>query len=257
MDVLRLAAPPARTAWLLLITVVAAAGLWWHGPIAQWPDYHRFADARAWGAIPNAANVLSNLPFLAVGAWGLWRGVHAEACGPGHRAWLGFTLALLATGLGSAAYHWAPGNDALAFDRLPIAWACAFLLCGLLAERVDARWSRPGVLVAAWALASFSVLAWWIGERQGQGDLRLYAAVQFLPMLLVPAALALRLPATAAPAVSGRDWCLVLALYAVAKLSETADQAVLEQLAVVSGHTLKHLLAAAAAAWLLRSALRL
>ena len=103
-------------------------------------------------------------------------------------------------------------------------------------------------------MATLSVAVWWWGERQGQGDLRLYAAVQFLPMLLVPAALVLRLPPTRVPVVSARDWCVVLALYAAAKLLETADHATLSALAFVSGHTLKHLLAAAAAAWLLRAA---
>jgi hypothetical protein len=241
--------PPARAGWLLALTLVAAAALWRHGPIVQWADYHRFADARAWGVIPNAANVLSNLPFLLAGAWGLWRSARFRDAGPARRAWLVFAGALLCTAFGSAAYHWAPSNATLAFDRLPIAWACASLLCALLAERVNARWSEPPALVVALLLATSSVAAWWVG-----GDLRLYAAVQFLPMLLVPAALALRLPPTHERVVPGRDWCAVLVLYAAAKLLETADHAVLESLTVLSGHTLKHLLAAGAAAWMLRAA---
>ena len=64
----------------------------------------------------------------------------------------------------------------------------------------------------------------------------------------------LRLPATHDRVVHGRDWCVVLVLYAAAKLLEIADHAVLEWLTVLSGHTLKHLLAAAAAAWMLRAA---
>ena len=48
----------------------------------------------------------------------------------------------------------------------------------------------------------------------------------------------------------------MLGLYAAAKLMELADQAVLDALGVTSGHTLKHLLAAAAALWLLRAAAR-
>ena len=247
--------PPARAGWLLAITLVAGLALWRHGPIAQWADYHQFADARGWWAIPNAANVLSNLPFAVAGVWGLWRLTQASATGPGHRAWMAFAAALLCTAFGSAIYHWAPSNDSLAFDRLPIAWACVSLLCGLLAERVDPRCSRPPVLAGALLLATLSVACWWVGERQGHGDLRLYAAVQFLPMLLVPAALLLRLPPTDQRVVPARDWCVVLALYAAAKLMESADHAMLTSLAVVSGHTLKHLLAAAAAAWLLRAVL--
>ena len=42
-------------------------------PIAQDPAYHRMADERSVGGIPNAWNVLSNAPFIAVGALGLSR----------------------------------------------------------------------------------------------------------------------------------------------------------------------------------------
>jgi ribosomal protein L20 len=57
-----------RTAWLAVAAFFLAAGLWMQGPIAQWANYHAFADDRAWLGVPNAANVLSNLPFLIVGA---------------------------------------------------------------------------------------------------------------------------------------------------------------------------------------------
>jgi hypothetical protein len=93
-------------------------------------------------------------------------------------------------------------------------------------------------------------------DRDGAGDLRAYLIVQFLPMLLVPVALALRLPARGPGALRHGDWWTVLGLYAAAKLMELADRAVFDALGVTSGHTLKHLLAAAAALWLLRAAAR-
>jgi hypothetical protein len=254
MDHLGIATPAAhtpwpRSAWLLVLTLAAAAGLWWHGPIVQWAHYHDFADAVAWGALPNAANVLSNLPFLAIGMWAVHRLRHRGVEGPARRAWISLAIAVAFTALGSAIYHAAPSDTTLLLDRLPIAWACASLLCALLAERIAPSWGNAAPLAAALLFATLAVAAWAVG-----GDLRLYAAVQFLPMLLVPAALALRLAPTAPGAVAGRDWLIVLSLYALAKGMETADQAVLDTLVVVSGHTLKHLLAAAAAGWLLRSA---
>jgi len=255
MEHLGIATPAARTpwprsAWLLVLVLAAAAGLWWHGPIVQWAHYHQFADAAAWGALPNAANVLSNLPFLAIGVWAVHRLRHGTAQGPAHGAWLSLAVAVALTALGSAIYHAAPSDTTLLLDRLPIAWACASLLCALLAERVAPSWGRATPLAAALLFATIAVAAWAVS-----GDLRLYAAVQFLPMLLVPAALALRLAPTAPGAVTGRDWLVVLGLYALAKGMEAADHAVLDTLMVVSGHTLKHLLAAAAAGWLLRSAI--
>lgn len=241
---------------LIGLAVALALALLLHGPIAQWNGYHAFADQReAWG-IPHAADVLSNLPFAVAGLWALWVGRAA----PRTSAWLpwrGFALALVATAAGSSAYHWAPHNASLAFDRLPIAWACAALLCAFLAERRDTRWARPAVLATALALASASVALWWGSELAGRSDLRPYLFVQFLPMLLVPAALLMRLPRQGPSALPDAAWWGLLAGYVIAKGFELADHALLDALGGwVSGHTLKHLAAAAAAAWILRAVQR-
>lgn len=236
-----------RTHLLLAAALLFALALGLHGPIAQWSGYHHFADQRPWLGIPNAADVLSNLPFLAIGLWG------AARC---RGAWRWFALAVAATCFGSMAYHWAPNDTALVFDRLPIAAACVLLAALFLAERVDARWARPGVLGPALLLAAGSVLWWWAGARHGAGDLRAYLFVQFLPMVLVVAGLALRLPPITRTAVPDSAWWITLALYAAAKAFELADHPVLQGTGLLSGHTLKHLLAAAAAAWLLRAAIR-
>ena len=239
---------------LLLVAAALALALALHGPVVQWAGYHLFADARSWLGIPNAENVLSNLPFALIGMWG-WR-VHARSNSERRRAWCAFAVALVGTALGSAWYHWAPGNGALVFDRLPIAWACALLACTLLAERVDARWVDAQTLTAALVLATASVATWWLSEGEGKGDLRAYLFVQFLPMLLAPAAILLRLPARDPQVLRAQDWWCVLGLYATAKLAELADQPLLHAVGFTSGHTLKHLLAAAAALWLLRAAAR-
>jgi hypothetical protein len=83
----------------------------------------------------------------------------------------------------------------LVFDRLPIAWACAALLCAFLGERIDAHWACAPVLLAAVVAATGAVAWWWIGELRSHGDLRPYLWILFLPMLLIPAALWLKLPA--------------------------------------------------------------
>jgi len=242
---------PAHGHWLALLTLLGALALAAHGPIAQWPTYHQFADARAWGLLPNAANVLSNLPFAAIGAWGWCRLKHH----PRMRAWRVFAAAVGLTALGSSVYHWHPANASLMADRLPIAWACASLLCAFLAERVDKRWADAKTLGLALLTGSLAVVWWGIGESQGHGDLRAYVFVQFLPMLLIPVALALKMKPISANALPASAWWSALAFYAAAKGMELADHALLEEtLGVVSGHSLKHLLAAGTAAWLLRAA---
>lgn len=241
---------------LASLAALLALGLLLHGPIPQWASYHHFADQRGWLGIPHAADVLSNLPFALIGAWALWS-VRAQPRHDASLAWHAFALALLATAAGSALYHWAPGNASLAFDRLPIAWACAALLCAFFAERLDARCGSPAALAVALLAASASVLLWWLSEAAGRSDLRAYLFVQFLPMLLVPAALLMRLPRQGRSIVPDTAWWGLLAGYVVAKGFELADHAVLDALGGwVSGHTLKHLAAAAAAAWILRAAQR-
>ncbi len=237
---------------LALAALLLAAALAAHGPVAQWASYHAFADARGLLGLPNAENVLSNLPFALIGTWA-WLALRRTK---GFAAWRLFSAALVATAFGSAAYHWAPGNRLLVADRLPIAGACGALLCAFFAERVDARCASVPALCSATVLASASVAWWWFTEQHGVGDLRPYLFVQFLPMLLVPIALWLNLPVRGTGGLPDATWWSVLGLYAAAKLMELADRCLFDATGFVSGHTLKHLLAAIAALCLLRAAIR-
>jgi hypothetical protein len=56
---------------LLGATVVSVLGLFFLPPIPQDQAYHQLADQRAIFGIPNFWNVVSNLPFLLIGAAGL------------------------------------------------------------------------------------------------------------------------------------------------------------------------------------------
>jgi hypothetical protein len=238
--------PPA---WLGVAATLVGIALLLHGPIPQWADYHRFADSQAWAGVPNARNVLSNLPFALVGAWGFADARRRSPAEPGRLAWLLFCAALVCTAAGSSLYHLAPDNPTLVVDRLPIAWACAALTCAFLAERLAACWASPPVLGIGFAVATASVVFWWATERHGAGDLRPYLFVQLLPMLLVPLGLILRLPPLGRRALGWQRWLGALALYGLAKAAELADAPLFEALhGSLSGHTAKHLLAAAAAA---------
>ena len=242
------AGPAARAGVLFLILAALAAILAWHGPIAQPGHYHDFADARAWLGLPNAADVLSNLPFFVAGIVGLRAAIKLPAGMPARAPWGMFFAAVMLTTLGSAFYHWAPDDMGLAIDRLPIAWACAWLSLALLAERVDARFANPVVQATAFVVASASVWIWYQGQAQGMGDLRVYLFIQFLPVILIPLTCIL----FRGGVLSAMDWHGAIALYLLAKVLEMRDLQVFEAIGLVSGHTLKHLLAAAAALWLAR-----
>lgn len=219
--------------------------------LAQDPAYHRFADPRALGGVPNAANVLSNVAFLLAGLAGL----AAIRAGPPlldrrERApWLTFFAAVALVGPGSAWYHLAPSNGSLVWDRLPMAVAFAAFLVAVLAERIGPAAAR--LLAPAAVAAAATVAYWFVTEAMGRGDLRPYALAQYAPLLLVPLVLLLY-PARYS---HGAAWLAGLALYGLAKAAELLDAPLLAANGIVGGHAVKHLLAAAAVgvfAWMLR-----
>jgi hypothetical protein len=234
------------------LAVLAAAAAWLAAPIPQDPGYHRLADARAWLGIPNALNVLSNTGFLLVGGLGLavlraGGGGHAFR-EPGERwPYVIFFGGLVLTGIGSAYYHWEPGNERLAWDRLPLAITLMGLLAATITERIGVR-TGLWLLGPLVALGAGSVLYWHWTEQQGQGDLRLYALVQFYPLVAIPLMLWWLPPRyTGGMALLG-----AAATYAAAKIPELLDGWFLSATHVVSGHTLKHLMAALAGYWVVR-----
>jgi hypothetical protein len=219
-------------ACLLLISL-----LLWHGPIEQPAGYHAFADARPWLSLPNALDVLSNLAFLVPALYGLaymGRARDIRALDDVRFGYGLFFVSLLLTAAGSAFYHLTPDNARLLWDRLPIALACAAIVAIVVRGHLQARRCTHGLLIA-FALAS---VAWW----GWTGDLRPYLLLQLGPLLLAPLVLWL------AGARRDEKWAFGVAItcYLLAKVAELADGRILA-LAGVSGHTVKHLLAAAAA----------
>jgi len=92
-----------------------------------------------------------------------------------------------------------------------------------------------------------SVLYWRSSELRGHGDLRFYAAVQVYVILIL--LLALLLPPKY---TRGSDFAIIVGFYALAKIFEAADHQIFSLGHIVSGHSLKHLAAAAAGYWILR-----
>ena len=226
----------------LLLGMAALLALALFGPVLPASAHqHTLADQRALWGIPCALDVLSNLPFAIAGLWGL---VALRRVAPGmldapSRALANlFFAGLVCTAAGSALYHWQPQDAGLLWDRLGMVLPFAGLLGLAGASRVSARAgaAAAGTVLLAGPLA----VLWW----SHSGNLLPWAVVQLGGMLVVLAlaclprrdgALALHLGA-------------VMALYALAKLFEAADHAVFEATGqAVSGHSLKHVLAAAAA----------
>ncbi|MBE9504393.1 MAG: hypothetical protein IME96_09480 [Proteobacteria bacterium] len=194
-------------------------------------------------------NVLSNIPFVIVGLMGIvivghiimeWENVIILL------SYLTFFAGLFLTGFGSAWYHLKPTNETLVWDRLPMTIAFAGFFCSVVSELVN---PIAGIilLIPLLLLGFFSVVYWIWTERRGRGDLRLYVLVQFLPMLLIPMIMVMYdAPEGYIPYIVA-----LLIFYLIAKVFELFDSVIYSWRHFISGHTLKHLIAAVGAFCLL------
>ena len=247
-----------RVALLVVVAVGVGLALWRHGPIPQPEAHHQFADQRTLQRIPNALNVLSNLPFFLVGWLGLSflrRGPTRDPDGPfrpgAHTAfeslrerpaYVLFFGGVLLTTFGSGFYHLRPSTSRLFWDRLPMALGFTAFFAAMIAERISIYWSRMLLLPLVFAGIA-SVVMWRISEDQGRGDLRFYLFVQLFPMVALPLMMLLFKPRYS----RGFEIFVVVVVYGGAKLLEHFDQQVWDATShAVSGHTLKHLAAALA-----------
>lgn len=233
---------PLRLSILVAIGIAATVLVALQAPIPQPSAYHAFADQRHLLGVPNFWNVASNLPFLIVGLAGLRE--LASRCPQGALpslkvAYVWFFLGVMLVGLGSGYYHLAPSNDSLTWDRLPMTLVSMAFFSIIVGEHVSPQLGRR-LLAPLLLLGLASVAYWHFTEQALRGDLRPYVMVQFLPLALAPLLLLLF------PSRFSRTWFLwaLLGLYVLAKLFEEADRLLFSFGQIVSGHTLKHVVAA-------------
>lgn len=233
--------------WLLLaVTAIALIVAVFYPATPQPLSYHDFADCRAIWSIPNFFNVLSNVPFLIGGALGLaliWRGGGSFVDRREQLPYMIFFLGAALTSIGSAYYHLAPDNPRLVWDRLPMTLGFAGLVSAAFAERTD---TRTG-LRALWPLlvvGAGTVVYWYATENRNAGNVVPYGAYQGWSILVIVLLIALYPPrrySHGALLVWAAGW------YGLAKVFETYDLAVFRLTdRLISGHTIKHLLAAGA-----------
>lgn len=241
---------PDKKALGLWLLAAAVAALAWLLPRFPQPlQYHQFADRHACFGITGCFDTFTNVLFALAGLAGL-RFLSSEA---GRRTFIDrrealpyrlFFIAAILVGLGSGYYHLAPDNSRLVWDRAAMSLALMSLVAAIICERVSLA-AGLRLLPLLFAAGLGSVIYWGWSEAHGIGDLRAYGVIQFYPMLLIPLLLWLY-----PPRYSGdRDILAVIGIYLLALLCDFMDHQIAALTGVVSGHTVKHAIAALAMYW--------
>ena len=233
----------SRTFGVLLFAIVAIIAVFaLSDAVPQDPAYHAFSDSRLLFGVENFCNVASNFPFLLVGAAGLvyvYRYSEQVCAAELDTAYSVFFIGIFLTAFGSSYYHLAPANETLTWDRLPMTIGFAGLVTIIVGEYLSARVAK--IMLIPLLLVGFASVEYWAWtEARGVGDLRPYAIVQFLPMLLIPIVLLTHKP------VIGKAsyfWWMI-AWYFLAKIFEFLDAGILGVGNIISGHSIKHVAAA-------------
>ncbi len=239
-----------KTLFLTAIALIAILIILFVKPIPQNLVYHEFADERTIFGINNALNVLSNIPFLLVGLFGIGftgllikqnRGEYVLI------NYLVFFTGIFLVSIGSSYYHLAPSNYTLLWDRLPMTIAFMAFFCLVVSESVELR-AGLILLIPLLIIGMGSVLYWYWSENQGIGDLRLYGLVQFLSVILVPLILFM----FKGPRNYLRNIITSLVFYGMSKIFEFLDGEVYDLGRIISGHACKHVFAALGTFFILR-----
>lgn len=200
--------------------------------IRQNPAYHNFADKMTLLSVPHFFDVSTNLFFLAVAAYGIWRFVGE---GKEELSKLAFLVGVLFIAPGSAYYHWNPNNETLVWDRLPMVIAFCSLTCWVIVNYFKLRGEKK--ILALFNGVGLASVVYWVYV----GDLRFYYWVQLVPILLL-----FYLSLFGAKVFNHRALVFgAFAFYVAAKMTEDRDVEIFNILGF-SGHSLKHILAAAA-----------
>jgi len=223
-----------RHAVIFLVVAGTLAAVFSRAPLGQDQNYHELADRRSFLGIPNFADVASNLGFLIAGLAGLTICL-TRPLGRLRAAWIVTFTGITLLAAASAYYHLDPNDQTLVWDRMTLTIGFMGLFIGILGEYISERFRS--MLVPAVVIGAYSVLHWrWFD------DLRLYYCVQLIPLLMIPLVMALFRPRYT------HQWLLLVGAgwYALAKLAELWDKFVFAATGeLVSGHTLKHIFAAA------------
>jgi hypothetical protein len=232
---------PRRTRVLLVLAVLTTGILLLtlapRLPIGS--HYHDFADKRTILRIPNALDVLSNIPFVVVGVWAVaWLSrAAARTAFLDEReriAYLVFFAGVTLTGFGSYWYHISPSDARLPWDLIPMTCSFVSVISAIVMERISPQFGF--VILFPLIILGISTIVYWYLT----GDYKFYLFLQFFSPVILALVIGM-FP----PRYSGMGYLITaFALYVIAKLFEAYDYPVYRFNGLISGHALKHVTAA-------------
>lgn len=228
--------------FMIVVTLIAMIGITFVSSIAQDINYHNFADTRNIFHVSNFWNVVSNFPYFLVGLYAFYKLMVVNSLkilDEVKIAYVLFFTGVTLVAFGSGYYHFAPSNETLLWDRLPMTIAFMALFSFVVAEFLSLKLGKA-LLFPLLFLGMASVFYWFFSELENTGDLRAYVLVQFLPMIIMPI---LFLFFKASFSLVSGYWYLLLC-YLLAKIFEHFDAGIYELLGFISGHSLKHMVSA-------------
>lgn len=226
---------------LFFLTTIFLFWAWHYLPLADRAEYFNFADKRSIAFIQNIGDVLSNLPFLFIGLWGLWVIRQNKVLGKNYFFALNtIAIGTILTCFGSIYFHLNPTRETLFWDRLPMTLGFSGLIILIFTDRFNQKVSlKLNILFFIFIFISSMTVVGWNNELL---TLRPYLLVQLGSLLFSFLALIL----TPSNVIKNTYLLIAIAFYILAKITEIYDLEIFNRLSFVSGHSLKHLLAAAA-----------
>lgn len=211
-------------------------------PVSQNISYHHFTDVRSILSLSNFWNVISNIPFFIVGFLGLFKLLiqnKLKIIQENKMSYVLFFASTMLIALGSSFYHLHPNNQTLVWDRLPMTIAFMALFSIVITEFVSIKNGKT-LLIPLLLAGVLSVIYWHHSELSGDENLNYYILVQFYPMVAIPLILIFFQPSF----TKGNAYWWLLIAYALAKLCEHFDGQIYDALHFMSGHSIKHIIAA-------------
>ncbi len=228
---------------ILAFAIPAAFSI--HHPLN--PQYLFFADSRNLGFLTNALNVLTNLPFFFVGVWGIYE---LALLKKKNLLQIFLILSIFFTGFGSTYFHLNPSIETLIWDRLPMAVGFLMFLELVFIDYKKLVLLNSTTIILA-ALGILTVLYWGYTESTGRGNQIPYYIVQYGSLFTLVLLLLYNKPNR-----TRIEYGLILGFYILAKITESKDYEIYRLGEIISGHSIKHLLAGFSCFLIVRKALR-